>query len=101
MPICILNPTKGAKRPANHRQSFKFVPRAQSTRSDNSSEYRSRASLLAPGVALLSIPAQALAKNGNEKKNILTRWNVGDSSLLAAAELIEPTFGSNTTTGEE
>ena len=48
------------------------------------------AALLAPGAALLSSSAKALAKNGNEKeKNTLTRGDVAILQLLAAAELIE------------
>ncbi len=48
------------------------------------------AALLAPGAALLSCSAKALAKNGNEKeKNALTRGDVAILQLLAAAELIE------------
>src|SRR2546429_2375026 len=48
------------------------------------------AALLAPGAALLSSSAKALAKNGNEKKNKgLTRGDVAILQLLAAAELIE------------
>jgi hypothetical protein len=45
------------------------------------------AALLAPGAALLSSSAKALAKNGNE--NALTRGDVAILQLLAAAELIE------------
>src|SRR5438477_6601030 len=48
------------------------------------------AALLAPGAALLSSSAKALAKNGNEKEtNALTRGDVAILQLLAAAELIE------------
>ena len=48
------------------------------------------AALLAPGAALLSSSAKALAKDGNEKeKNALTRGDVAILQLLAAAELIE------------
>src|SRR5437879_12672257 len=48
------------------------------------------AALLAPGAALLSSSAKALAKNGNEKeKYALTRGDVAIHQLLAAAELIE------------
>src|SRR5437762_14213839 len=48
------------------------------------------AAFLAPGAALLSSSAKALAKNGNEKeKNALTRGDVAILQLLAAAELIE------------
>src|SRR5256885_5852271 len=48
------------------------------------------AALLAPGAALLSSSAKALAKNGNEKeKNTLSRGDVAILQLLAAAELIE------------
>ena len=48
------------------------------------------AALLAPGAALLSSSAKALAKNENEKeKNALTRGDVAILQLLAAAELIE------------
>jgi hypothetical protein len=48
------------------------------------------AALLAPGAALLSTSAKALAKNGNEKeKSALTRGDVAILQLLAAAELIE------------
>jgi hypothetical protein len=48
------------------------------------------AALLAPGAALLSSSAKALAKNGNEKeKSALTRGDVAILQLLAAAELIE------------
>jgi len=48
------------------------------------------AALLAPGAALLSSSAKALAKNGNEKeKNTLARGDVAILQLLAAAELIE------------
>jgi hypothetical protein len=45
------------------------------------------AALLAPGAALLSSSAKALAKNGNE--NALTRGDAAILQLLAAAELIE------------
>src|SRR5438874_3995736 len=48
------------------------------------------ATLLAPGAALLTSSAKALAKNENEKKkNALTRGDVAILQLLAAAELIE------------
>src|SRR5437870_4592573 len=48
------------------------------------------AAFLAPGAALLSSSAKALAENGNEKeKNALTRGDVAILQLLAAAELIE------------
>src|SRR5437899_3483346 len=48
------------------------------------------AALLAPGAALLSSSAKALAENGNEKeKNALSRGDVAILQLLAAAELIE------------
>src|SRR4029077_10351455 len=45
------------------------------------------AALLAPGAALLSSSAKALAKNGNN--NPLTPGDVAILQLLAAAELIE------------
>src|ERR1700720_5006328 len=48
------------------------------------------AALLAPGAALLSSSAKALAKDGNEKENnALTPGDVAILQLLAAAELIE------------
>jgi hypothetical protein len=48
------------------------------------------AALLAPGAALLSSSAKALAKDENVKeKNALTRGDVAILQLLAAAELIE------------
>ena len=48
------------------------------------------AALLAPGAALLSSSAKALAKNDNEKeKKTLPRGDVAILQLLAAAELIE------------
>src|SRR6476620_9090358 len=48
------------------------------------------AALLAPGAALLSSSAKALAENENEKQNKgLTRGDVAILQLLAAAELIE------------
>ena len=48
------------------------------------------AALFAPGAALLSSSAKALAKDGNVKeKDALTRGDVAILQLLAAAELIE------------